>query len=328
MNTEHQDIWDVISSVMNGNPTMEEKKTFDEWVNENPKNKKFFDSITSDPFDKQYTSQDKKRIYLKVQSSIQQNSLRKRRFIIYSAAASIVALVAFSIFQFLLKSGPIDSVYQEAYTPNGVKSKIILADGTIVHMNSGSTLKYPVIFEGDNREVILLGEAYFEVAKNTERPFIVNAGKLQIQVLGTKFNVRNFDTEPTIETTLLEGSVAVYKKGTPVYEEKNILKPNELFAYEKNTGILKKQKIDGSLVTIWKDGKCFFYNETFSVIANKLQRSFNVNVKIESEDLKNEVFSGLFDKNRNIYQILDAMKKFRNFDYKTQKDTIVVYKKN
>ncbi|NJK93666.1 MAG: FecR family protein [Bacteroidales bacterium] len=181
-------------------------------------------------------------------------------------------------------------------------------------MNSGSTLKYPINFKNNTREVTFEGEAYFEVAKNTEQPFIVNTGNLQIKVLGTKFNLRSFETEPTIETTLIEGSVAVYKKGTRENEEKNILEPNEMFAYEKNTGILLKQKIDVSLVTIWKDGKYFFYNETFSVIANKLQRSFNVKVKIESEDLKNEVFSGLFDKNRNIYQILDAMKKYRNFD--------------
>jgi len=328
MNTSNQEIWDIISSVMNGNPTSEEKETFDAWMNESPKNRKFYDAIMSAPQNEHFTNQDKKRIYLKVQTSIQQNTLRKRRLVIYSVAASIVALLTLSIFQLFLKNDTRHSVYQEAYTPYGVRSKIVLADGTIVQMNSGSTLKYPLTFEGATREVVLEGEAYFEVAKNTEIPFIVNAGNLQIKVLGTKFNVRNFETDPIIETTLLEGTVAVYKKGAQNYEDQSILKPNELIAYEKITGILKKKKIDGALMTLWKDGKYFFYNETFSVIASKLQRSFNVNVKIESPNLKNEGFSGLFDKNRNIYQILDAMKKHRNFDYKTRNDTIVIYQKS
>ena len=124
------------------------------------------------------------------------------------------------------------AVFNKVTVPRGGEFKLTLSDGTVVHLNSETVLSYPVRFAGDTREVELHGEAYFEVAKDAARPFIVKTSHYNIEVLGTRFNVADYDNDMSVHTTLVEGKVAVSGPGV----RQRILQPNEQFVLDKNTG--------------------------------------------------------------------------------------------
>ena len=137
-----------------------------------------------------------------------------------------------------------ETVYHTLRVPAGADYQVTLADGTKVWLNCESTLRYPVEFGNEKREVYLDGEGYFEVNKATEWPFIVNAEQMRVKVTGTKFNVKSYSTEPIAHTTLVEGSVWAYTGQTQVQ-----LNPSEQFRYDRGTGMTSVQKVDTELYT-------------------------------------------------------------------------------
>lgn len=251
------------------------------------------------------------------------------RFLISLSKYAAVIIITFGLswyyYNFIFtKEGVISfSNVQVAY---GSRTKMVLPDGSTVTLNSGSVLRYPNIFTGDSRMVYLEGEAYFEVKKDSKNPFIVNAGDLNIKVYGTVFNVKSYKNEPTIETTLMHGSVGVYKISEKENLTQIILAPNEQVIYDKKSSKLNKHKVDAELISIWTNGKYYFENETFAEIATKLERNFNLKVAIVDVDLKKVKFSGLFDKSRSINQVLDAMKHYCRFKYSIINDSIIIQK--
>ncbi|MCK5538882.1 MAG: FecR domain-containing protein, partial [Bacteroidales bacterium] len=126
-------------------------------------------------------------------------------------------------------------IFNHAIIPYGSRSKITLADNTVVHLNAGSKLIYPSVFKNNKREVVLFGEAFFEVTKNKEKPFIVKTTSLSIEVLGTKFNVSSYFEDNIIQTVLVEGEVSVKRNDAPFYEKSIILKPDQMLTFNKKT---------------------------------------------------------------------------------------------
>lgn len=323
MNQNDREIWEILSSVLNGNPSSEELRLFNLWLSEKDENRKFYETIrNSKKLPHELTPEAKERIYARVQTAIEPDrSVRRINLWAYSAVASIAILLTLSILYFFQGFNSENNTLIEAKTPHGVKSKITLPDGSIVYLNSGSILKYPGAFSKGERKVILNGEAYFEVQKETERTFIVETGNIQVKVLGTHFNVKNFSEEHQIETSLLEGSVEISMLDS---DSKILLTPNQQAIYDKHSKKITKQNVDAELTAMWKDGKYYFSREKFSTIATKLERYFNVKIVIGSEKLNETKFSGIFDKNRTIFQILDVMKSYSNFNYKVQNDSIYI----
>lgn len=322
-----RDIWEVIASVLNGNPSAEEQHLFDLWMSSTEENRKFYETLLRTKLKQEtFTTEAQRRVYAKIGMSMQAaKAPRKINLWAYSAVASIAVLLTLLIYNvFLSTHDKVNISYIEAKTPFGVKSKISLPDGSFVYLNSGSTLKYPAVFEKKQRKVLLNGEAFFEVEKDAKHPFIVETGDLNIKVLGTHFNVKNFEDDEVIETSLLEGSVEVFKTAEAGVEHKIKLNPNQQAVYDKRSRKIIKRKVDAVLASIWKEGKYYFENDRFSSIAAKLERNFNVKIKISSEALNDKVYSGLFDKNRTIFQILDVMKNYSNFSYTVKKDTIII----
>ncbi|HEX3007164.1 MAG TPA: FecR domain-containing protein [Bacteroidales bacterium] len=322
-----QKIWEVISSVLNGSPSAVEQELFDSWLNESDVNRKFYETLQrSKHVVPEFTPKAKRRVYSKIESTIQSpRTARKIRLWTYAAVASVAVLLTVTFQWFFLSPSENRESYIVAQTPNGVKSKITLPDASIVYLNSGSTLRYPSVFRSKERKVSLKGEAYFEVRKDREHPFIVETGSVNIKVLGTHFNVKNYDEDPTIEASLLEGAVEVEKtKEGSDTNEKVKLMPNQQAVYNKISGRISKRNIDATLSAIWKEGKYYFEDEKFLNIASRLEHNFNVKIKISSEELKNRSFSGLLDKNRTIYQILDALKVYCNFHYDVKGDSIII----
>lgn len=319
------EILTAIASTINGYPTDEEKHLVDNWLLENENNQKLYANLRLIGFngnlEKGYLL--KEKVFGLVNEKIKEQ-LFKRKIQIwkYTAAASIALLIAFgSITVFKSKSTVISNI--EVNAPFGIRSMITLPDGSLVYLNSGSTIKYPAIFSDTQRKVLLIGEAYFEVAKDTDHPFIVETGELNIKVLGTHFNIKNYDDDKIIETSLIEGAVEVINISN-IIKSKIQLFPNQQAQFNKVSKELNKRTVIAKQTILWKDGKYYFNNETFTTVVAKLERSFNKKIIIKSEDLKNKIFLGMFDESKTIFQILDVMKEYSDFNYTVKKDSIII----
>ena len=215
--------------------------------------------------------------------------------------------------------------YNTLIVPKGEKFNLQLADGTKVVMNSDSRLKYPTSFIGKNRKVFLEGEAYFDVAKDQTKPFIINSNKLNIRVLGTSFNVRSYKNEPCIKTTLVEGSVKVYTENN---KNKSItLKPSEQSTFSKEFKHISVKKVNTDIYTAWIKNRLVFENERLDNIINSLSRAYNLNVIFVDNDVKEYHFSGDIKLYKNINKVVELLEVTKKVKLNVVEDTIYISKK-
>ncbi|MEE9362769.1 MAG: FecR family protein [Cellulophaga sp.] len=215
--------------------------------------------------------------------------------------------------------------FNEIFIPNGQTFKIKLSDGTLVWLNAGSKLRFPQNFNASssNRLVYLEGEAFFEVTKNKDKPFIVNVDNINVKVLGTKFNVSGYKTDLVIATTLVEGAVNVSDSKTP--EESIRLTPSFQASYNKHNSSFKKAKVDTSLYTGWMQNKLVITNLKFPEILKKLERMHNVVFINKAHELNNEIYTGEFE-NEDIETILETISLSTNFNFNINNNTITITK--
>ena len=187
--------------------------------------------------------------------------------------------------------------------PKGGEFKLQLADGTRVYLNSATDLRYPVAFTGPERRVYLKGEAYFEVAKDVEHPFIVVTDDVQVRVYGTSFNVNTLGADG-VRTVLVEGKVGI--RGQDLDRE-YVLKPNELAFYDRNSRDMKIETVDPDLYTLWRKGIFVFERETLENIMNTLSLWYDMEVFFQSESAKKLHFSGHMKRYEQIEDILHAI---------------------
>ena len=201
------------------------------------------------------------------------------------------------------KASAINLSYNTVSTPNGGQYMVILSDGTKVWLNAGSTLRYPVVFGSNIRKVELTGEAYFEVAKNVTKPFQVVSKFQSIEVLGTHFNVNDYDNDHLVSTILLEGSIEM--KGV-AGKISRIIKPGQQANLSKdytNQFITVKQ-IDVEEAIAWKNGYFFFNDEPLESILRKISRWYDVEI-VYSEDFNTKLtFSGTLSKYDKVSKVL------------------------
>lgn len=216
-------------------------------------------------------------------------------------------------------------VYSTLTVPYGKRFKVQLSDGTLVDLNAGSSLKYPVNFiKGENRRVFLKGEAFFNVTKDANHPFIVNANEIDVRVLGTKFNISSYPEDENINTVLIEGSVSTYKKGE-TYNSNivTILKPGYKAAWHKKNNIMNVDKTNIEVHTAWLDGKLILHEIPFNDILKKLERQYNVTFVNNNEALEDRYFTAKFDV-EDIYQVVESLSYSGNFTYKFDEDKIII----
>lgn len=187
-------------------------------------------------------------------------------------------------------------------TPRGGKYQVQLPDGTIVWLNAASSLKYPVRFEGKQREMSMQGEAYFEVAKN-QRPFIVKSGRQEVEVLGTHFNINSYADEQSIKTTLVEGRVKV-SQASGAAANSVILSPGEHSVMDGNHLDVQKADIENELA--WKNDLFNFKDESIESITRKLSRWYDVEFNVEGTP-KNLSYVGIVSRSRNISSVLSVI---------------------
>ena len=215
--------------------------------------------------------------------------------------------------------------YNEIYVPNGERFNLQLSDGTLVWMNSGSSLRFPQRFDPTSniREVQLEGEAFFDVTTNVDKPFIVNTDKVNIEVLGTQFNLSAYSSDNAIATTLVEGAVQVYEATEP--KNKIRLKPNDQALFQKNTQNLAKRKVNTDVYTAWMQNQLIIDDLTFPEILKKLERTHNVSFVNRASHLDQEIFQGEF-RDEDIETILNTIALSTPFQYTVKQNKITITK--
>ena len=208
--------------------------------------------------------------------------------------------------------------------PLGSKTKLYLPDGTLVWLNAGSRMTYSQGFGVDNRKVELEGEGYFEVKRNEKIPFFVKTKDLQLQVLGTKFNFRDYPEDHEVVVSLLEGKVGL---NNLLREEKEaVLSPYERTVLNKANGLLTVESVTASNASQWTDGYLFFDEELLPDIAKELERSYNVKIHIANDSLKTFRFYGNFvRREQNIQEVLEALASTEKMQYKIEERNITIY---
>lgn len=232
------------------------------------------------------------------------------KFIQYflKVAAIIVFVLSTSISTYYLYTEYFNSsnslMSYETVAPLGSQTKIVLPDGTIVWLNSGSTLRYNNLYGNENRTVYLTGEGYFEVEKDPNKPFYVYANDIKVKVLGTIFNVRSYVDEADVEVDLLEGKVDVSVESVKNSKVLSLL-PNEKMVFNKVNKTISSHKVDASRSATWTTGKLCFVDASLEDIAKNLERKYDIKIEIKSQIIKDELFSGSLNLNQPIEKILE-----------------------
>lgn len=212
--------------------------------------------------------------------------------------------------------------YNTLIVPKGGEYTIVLNDGTKVKLNSMSELRYPIKFLGDQRKVTLKGEAYFDVAKDTSKPFIVETNQMKLKVLGTKFNINSYRDEKNIVTTLLSGKVEIanMKDSNKIY-----LQPNQQAILNRDKGEIKVQTVNPKLYVGWVNNSFVFNNYTLKEIMRILSRWYNIDyifVNLNARDIR---FYGTLNRFKDIKELLNKFEKTGNVRFEYQNNNILIY---
>jgi len=219
----------------------------------------------------------------------------------------------------------VQPIYNTLNIPRGGEYNLVLADGTRVYLNAMSSFKYPVKFSGKYREVELSGEAYFQVTKDASRPFIVKTTAINIEVLGTSFNLNAYENTERIVTTLVDGSVKI---DSHIKNGSQLLVPEEQAIFDIKSGLTEIKKVDVNLYTAWKDGNFIFYDTRLEEIMSTLTRWYTANVIYANGSVKNLRFSGNLNRYDDINQLLDIIRSTGKINIEIKNKTIQFSEKN
>lgn len=256
------------------------------------------------------------------------------------AASVIILAIAFAWFWQMIsgnRKNPAQKiVYNEIIVPVGEKAQAILSDGTHVWINSGSRFKYPVAFGQNSRDVSLQGEAYFDVKKRGKSTFTVNTHDVRVVVLGTAFNVKAYPEDMKTQTTVVRGLVRVESREKGI--DPVLIRPNQMAVLKSSSpseasklkpikSLKIENKVNTVVITSWKDQMLVFADETFEDIAIKMERWFNMKIRIEDNLLKHERYTGKFVHNETVYEVLEAIKLTTPIVYTVKNEEIVIKRK-
>ena len=220
--------------------------------------------------------------------------------------------------------GMVTEEYNKLTTPIGGEYSLVLSDGTKVFLNADSELKYPVEFSDGKRIVDLKGEAYFEVHKDSLRPFIVRMNGAEVTVLGTSFNVNTYGDDGQIYTTLVNGSVRVASMKN---KQEEILKPGMQSVMNVQSGLLTVRKVDVEPYVAWREGRFVFRAMTLDLIMRQLQRWYDFEVFYQNSELKDYEFRGVIKRDMDLDKVLSVIKATTNVDFEVKGKVITIIKR-
>lgn len=209
--------------------------------------------------------------------------------------------------------------------PYGKHFELVLSDGTIITLNSGTSIEYPSQFSNNKkREVSLNGEAFFNVAKDTLHPFVVNANQLKVRVLGTQFNVSAYPEEKNISTVLVEGLVGLYNNDVYNINSTTLLKPGVKGVYNTDKQTFSTKKVDTKIYTSWRTGTLIFRDISFKNIIKRLERNYNITIVNNNKKLDQQYFNASFNAKESVEEILSTFSKSYPFNYETINQKIII----
>lgn len=229
---------------------------------------------------------------------------------IRTAALWLIPLlsIAFSLYMYRENARLKENTFVEHFVPAGKREQVTLPDGSRVWLNSGSLLLYPSVFTSPDREVYLAGEGYFDVQNKADRPFVVKTRTLQVEVVGTRFNLSAYPEAEKITTTLEEGSVRVsLSSGEQVTY---LLKPDEQLIYLPETGEIRQKKVTAPYYSNWRKGGLLFTNTAFKEILRTLERVYNVRIHLQTSAYDSNRLTIRFNENEtleNVWMLIKEM---------------------
>ena len=260
----------------------------------------------------------------------QEEKVKHNKKLKWSIACSTVALgvvLSVVLITYLFVSPRLANTSQKDVwmeVPVGSTSRIVLPDGSIAHINENSHLTYSHLFGIKNREIKMSGECYFEVKKNEKQPFIVCSDAMKIQVLGTKFNVRDYPNNNHSSVDLLEGKVTAsnIKDETNSYE----LHPNQRITLNKHTGEIQIEYLHNTKELLWTSEELALNGKSLTDITYILSQRYHVNIVISNDSMRKLRFGGSLSlNNQHINDVLDVLKSTGKIRYRTKNNTIVIY---
>ena len=252
---------------------------------------------------------------------------KKQTDLQFNASGNQIKIDHDSIINYNLKTDP--NAMAQVVIPFGKRSNISLSDGTKVWLNAGSKLIFPQKFTGKNRKVYLKGEAYFEVFKNKEIPFIVSADNMNVTVHGTEFNMRNNDFENDLEVVLVEGAVSLRENSAINVLDKEIkLTPNQKAVYNKaENKTIVESNVDVACYIAWKDGFFEFDRESILNVFKKLSKYYNIQFVTERSVELNRKISGKLDLKDSLEDVLKVVSDAAPITFRIDQDKIYINSK-
>lgn len=319
---EKQTIQNMLPAYFEGTLDSENQKKIESWIAESIDNKQQFEAFSQTwqktELLRRMKKYDAQLALEKVNHKIEAKGKTEYLLLFQRIAAIlilplIIATLYFSVFD--TNKNTSASSWHTIKTGAGMRSEFTLPDGTQVFLNSNTSLSYPVAFSGLTRDIKLNGEAYFDVAENKELPFVVNTGKISVEVTGTEFKASNYSNEDLTEIVLVEGSVNLCqcnKDGerkvfhSMVAGDKAVLGTDNKLYFEK---------VDVEKYIAWKDGKLMFRDDTMEEVVRRLNRWYNVDIKLTGEHLMDYAYNATFE-DESLTQVLELLKLSAPIDYK------------
>jgi len=316
----------LIIGYLQGTLTKEETNLFYAWVDENEENKiLFFES--KNIFDASVSYNQVTDINESWQRLLQKK--RKQTLQPYTiwyriggyAAVGLIAVFLTSLF-FFHRTQP-EGIAAKYIGGNGLEADAVeLPDGTRVNLGTQTTFHYETDYGKSRRIVYLEGEAYFDVAKQKNKPFIVKVNGQEIEALGTKFNVMAYREDSLLITTLLEGSVRLT---TDNITQKTTLEPNQQLIYNRNTQLTQVYKTDAQQFTAWTSGYYYFPEQSLKAILQRLSNVYGIECIVQSERLNKRIFTGTFYRGQNVKDIMEIINISIPIKYKIEGRQVTIW---
>lgn len=272
------------------------------------------------------TEKEWSKFLLRVKKDYQSNMFRfnSNVQILYRFAAILIIgiLMGGLVIKYTLKQEP---VFITSIAPKGSISQMILADSTIVYLNAGSEIRYSPETKGKIREVFLKGEAWFDVTKNKKKPFVVHTSCYDVNVTGTQFNIKSYEADHEVTTTLEKGEVRISSSEDFKFAENFILKPGEQVVFDKNSNKMVVKNVDTRQFTSWKENKLIFINMDLKELITLFERKYGVDIEVDDPDVLKYHYTGTI-KHESILEILEIIKHTLPIQYKIDGQKIRISK--
>lgn len=269
-----------------------------------------------------------KRLWLKITAREKESKSKKYR--IYSIrAASIAALIAIGLIVgaiFTPSNQNSNLAFVTLVSPNGSISQVYLPDSTLIYLNAGSEIKYRMDQGDGNREVFLSGEAWFNVTKDQNKPFVVKTPYYNVKVLGTEFNVKAYENDKDVTTTLESGSIEIISGEELTIQQAILIKPGEQISYNKLKRKIDIKEVNSSLYSSWKDNKLIFINKNFSELIDILERKYGVEIQVKDTSINKYHYDGTI-KDESIFEMLNRIQSTLPIKYRIEEQKIIIEKK-